>query len=167
MFDYKRLVEPQRTAAMSYPDLNTQAYLATLRYTKNITRLGISVEMGTLLYVLNGTTGSVDKRAYRQCTNFYLTQSDTVVDCHGHTDSILLPGGMKIGSPLTRSDILLAWEDEDSLTDKLDALKKSSKLREGWSWLLYNVHLGDISRRCSADPFERVQFLKDRLIASD
>nr|XP_050037129.2 uncharacterized protein LOC126533959 [Dermacentor andersoni] len=166
MFDYKRLTDPQRTAAMSYPDLNTQGYLATLRYTKNTTRLGLSLEMGTLLYVLNGTKSDIDKRAYHQCKNFYLTQLDTV-DCQGYTVSTLLPGGMKIGSPQTRNDILLSWEDEDSLTDKLDALKKSGKFREGWSWLLYNVHLGDISKRCSVDPFERVQFLKDRLIAPD
>ncbi|XP_075543521.1 uncharacterized protein LOC142577981 [Dermacentor variabilis] len=166
MFYYQRLADPQRTTAKSYPDLNTQGHLVTFKYTKNTTRVGLSLEMGTLLYVLNGTTTDIDKRAYHPCKTFYLTQSDSV-DCQGHTISTLLPGGMKIGSPLSHTDILLSSEDEDSLTDKLDALKKSGKFREGWSWLLYNVHLGDISGGCSVDTFERVHFLKDRLITSD
>lgn len=163
VLDSKRLNDPQRTTAKSYPDLHTHAALVIAKYTRNTTRLGLSLEMGTLLYVLNETTTDINKKAYLKCKQFYLTQSDTV-DCQGLTTTSLLPGGMKFGSPVTHESVVLSWEDEESLTEKLDGLKSSANLPPGMSWLLYDVHLGDLSFRCLSDPFERVHFLKDRLI---
>ncbi|KAH6925902.1 hypothetical protein HPB50_011817 [Hyalomma asiaticum] len=46
---------------------------------------------------------------------------------------------------------------------EIDGLQSSIDLRPGLSWLLFNVHLGDFSGQCMADPFERVMFLKNRL----
>nr|XP_054928491.1 uncharacterized protein LOC129385652 isoform X1 [Dermacentor andersoni] len=162
VFDNKRLTDPQRTAAKSYPDINTHADLVNFMYTKKKTRLGLSLEMGTLVYVLSGNVTDIDKRVYQPCKNFYLAQSDAV-DCQGPTTSMLLPGGMRIGSLNTDDSILFSWEDDESFKDKLEALKTSGKFREGWSWLLYNVHLVDFTGKCSVDPFVRVQFFKQRL----
>ncbi|KAL1476799.1 hypothetical protein MTO96_036241, partial [Rhipicephalus appendiculatus] len=46
----------------------------------------------------------------------------------------------------------------------VDGLKSSVILRSGLSWLLFNVHLGDFSGKCMANPFQRVEFLKKRLV---
>ncbi|KAH7942146.1 hypothetical protein HPB49_021245 [Dermacentor silvarum] len=165
VLDSMRLQDPARTIAKSYPDLKTHAALvaANVMYNKNTTRLGLSLEMGTLLYVLNATEMNIKKKSYRPCKQFYLTQADTV-DCQGLTDSELLAGGMRYGSPLTAANMVLSWEDEDSLQEKLNGLKTSINLRPGLSWLLYDVHLGDLSSRCSTDAFERVQLVKDNLV---
>ncbi|XP_049527440.1 uncharacterized protein LOC125947120 [Dermacentor silvarum] len=80
VLDSMRLQDPARTIAKSYPDLKTHAALvaANVMYNKNTTRLGLSLEMGTLLYVLNATEMNIKKKSYRPCKQFYLTQADTV-----------------------------------------------------------------------------------------
>ncbi|KAH7950563.1 hypothetical protein HPB51_028404 [Rhipicephalus microplus] len=93
---------------------------ANTMYNKNGTRLGLSFEMGTLYYKLNETTDSLENRPYHPCERFYLTSID-VVDCIGGLYDIeLLPGGMKFGSPFVGPDVVVTWEDEESLKYKMD-----------------------------------------------
>ncbi|KAH8028716.1 hypothetical protein HPB51_018198 [Rhipicephalus microplus] len=93
---------------------------ANTMYNKNGTRLGLSFEMGTLYYKLNETTESLENRPYHPCERFYLTSID-VVDCIGGLYDIeLLPGGMKFGSPFVGPDVVVTWEDEESLKYKMD-----------------------------------------------
>ncbi|KAL1435160.1 hypothetical protein MTO96_011088 [Rhipicephalus appendiculatus] len=163
VFDSTRLQDPARTTAKSYPDLNTHAALvaANVMYNKN-TRLGLSFEMGTLLYTLENITDSLDQRPYLQCKTFYITSLD-VVDCIGGLfDYELLPGGMRFGSPYAKPDIVLSWEDGESLKYKFGGLKNSTNPRAGLSWLLYDVNFGDFNgQNCLESPFGAVEFVKN------
>ncbi|XP_075722271.1 uncharacterized protein LOC142765357 [Rhipicephalus microplus] len=162
VLDSSRLQDPARTIAKSYPDLKTHAALisANTMYNKNGTRLGLSFEMGTLYYKLNETTDSLENRPYHPCERFYLTSID-VVDCIGGLYDIdLLPGGMKFGSPFVGPDVVVTWEDEESLKYKFYGLQNSTNLREGLSWLLYDVNFGDFSKNCNDNPFTPIEIMK-------
>ncbi|KAH8028982.1 hypothetical protein HPB51_021837 [Rhipicephalus microplus] len=130
VLDSSRLQDPARTTAKSYPDLKTHAALvsANVMYNKNSTRLGLSFEMGALFYSLNETTDSLEKRAYHPCERFYLTGLD-IVDCIGGLFDIdVLPGGMKFGSPFVGPNMVITWEDEESLKYKTEEKPEGERL---------------------------------------
>lgn len=165
VLDSSKLMEPSRTKAKSYPDLKTHSTLvaANVMYNKNTTRVGLSWEMGTLMYLMNKSSSDFSEKAYFKCNRFQLTQRD-VVDCQGGLfDSDLLTGGMKYGYVFNAPDTAFSWEDEESIKEKLDGLKASSNLRGGLSWLLYDVHLGDYSGNCEDEDFKSVKFFKEHL----
>ncbi|KAL3217945.1 hypothetical protein MRX96_031866 [Rhipicephalus microplus] len=126
-------------------------------YNKNGTRLGLSFEMGTLYYKLNETTDSLENRPYHPCERFYLTSIDVVVSIRLLSFSLAL---LCSAPPFVGPDVVVTWEDEESLKYKFYGLQNSTNLREGLSWLLYDVNFGDFSKNCNDNPFTPIEIMK-------
>ncbi|KAL1470512.1 hypothetical protein MTO96_040374 [Rhipicephalus appendiculatus] len=81
VLDSMRLQDPARTRAKSYPDLFTHGALVAAKplYNNNSTRLGLSLEMGTLVYSMADNETTPEGNLYHQCNYSYITEADIVV----------------------------------------------------------------------------------------
>ncbi|KAL1481458.1 hypothetical protein MTO96_015609 [Rhipicephalus appendiculatus] len=164
VFDAARLPDVADAQSAAFPSLKRQATLvsADVQYGRSNIKLGLSFEMGTMVYQFETVQEHPDKSVYAKCTVGYVTNAD-VVDCETEGLTEQIPAGLFIGVLKDDLKVVFMWDNEVTFSTKLDDLRKLSKLRSGMSLLLHNSHLGDFSGTCMKDPFERIQSIKKHL----
>ncbi|XP_072145567.1 uncharacterized protein [Dermacentor andersoni] len=127
---------------------------------------GLSLEMGAMMYSLGRYyPGTYEDVLYETCVNSTPTY---------------LHKGCKIGRYKLNQfyDVnivfdndsrwtVLLYDDAQTVTYKVQKLKREN-LRKRFSWLYYDVHLGDFEAECySTNPFHSIEALRDEFFASN
>ncbi|KAL1435028.1 hypothetical protein MTO96_001576 [Rhipicephalus appendiculatus] len=140
------------TVMNKYPSLLDHWELVTTKMAyKNKATVGVSFEMGTMMYWLKQAATSVDGSIYKECNAVSMTSRDAICDS---TSKILSPALVQGGYVFsTRQDLVVFSEYTRTLVDKLqyakdDGEKKGQPLRRRVALLLFNLHLEDVQRRC-------------------
>nr|XP_037272975.1 uncharacterized protein LOC119164875 [Rhipicephalus microplus] len=136
-------------------------------YSNAKAKLGLSFELGTMVYELAYGDGRPLNFSivYAICKSYYVTSLD-VVPCkiEGDPPFKKLQDNFNVGYIPDRPEVIYFWDDQDTLQKKVDLLKKSANLRTNMSWLIYDAHLGDLTRDCSQDNYELLTFLRTALV---
>ncbi|XP_049525964.1 uncharacterized protein LOC125946496 [Dermacentor silvarum] len=134
-------------------------------YGKGKTVVGLSFEMGTLMYALKSEASDVASSVYGQCLYFGMTTRSAV--CGKATSPTLIKDPYftygSFVSDGTKSDVAYA-EYHTSGRDKWQKARRAlAKPRRRLAMLFYNVHLEDIKRTCSAEPFKVLTYTCEAL----
>ncbi|KAL1420365.1 hypothetical protein MTO96_024199 [Rhipicephalus appendiculatus] len=163
--------EPQKSLAEKFPDLMKHASLVAydVKYSNDGAKLGLSFELGTMVYELAANDGkSLDFNiVYSICKNYYVTSLD-VVPCKLDNPPPFktLQSNFNLGYIPDRPEVIYFWDDQDTIQAKVDLLRSSAKLRANMSWLLYDAHLGDLTRECSQDNYEVLTAVRTTLVGN-
>ncbi|KAL3213944.1 hypothetical protein MRX96_007344 [Rhipicephalus microplus] len=150
-----------------FPSLETHWPLvrSNAKYASGKTLVGLSFEMGTLLYVLESEAVSPRDAAYAKCKDFGITSRDAICGRRNRTDTgdqfldepYVLYGTFLDGD--TRKYVAFA-EYFTSCRDKfIRARRKYGSVRRRVAWMLFNVHLGDVRGRCGSGAFLVVKLI--------
>lgn len=161
LFDTEKLADEFKGRSRPFPNLKRHATLvaADARYSRSNVKLGLSFEMGTLVYVMEKEQ-QLEHVIYAKCRQGYVTNAD-VVACGIMGATEQLAAGVFVGYVPSERNVVYFWDEEDSFLSKLNDLNRTGNLRSGMSWLLHNAHLGDFGGSCMQSPFDRVQWIKD------
>lgn len=122
------------------------------------TTVGLSFEMGTMIYWLKNNATNVDSSMYEKCSSMTMTSREAI--CSTSTPvyvekDFFIYGGFLLST--TKQAVAYA-EYHTSSASKWEKARrvgtsKGMKLRRRVSLLLLNVHLADLNMKCSAKPF--------------
>ncbi|KAH7972175.1 hypothetical protein HPB52_008589 [Rhipicephalus sanguineus] len=150
-----------------FPSLETHWPLvsANATYASDKTLVGLSFEMGTLLYILESEAVSLHVGAYAKCTDFGMTSREAICGKRTSTsireqflDEPYVVYGTFIDDE-TQKRIAFAEFFTSGRDKYYKAIKKYGSVRRRLAWMLFNVHLGDARKRCGSDAFTIVRLI--------
>lgn len=136
-------------------------------------KMGLSLELGTLVYGLRNPASSFDA-VNAQCMTLYVTNLD-VLPCRINLLAIRneLFEGVNVAELKNDTLKVLLFDDDLTISKKCNDMRRNSTfLRSGMSILLVNAHLGDFDTNSSCkgqnemdreDPFWRIKVVKNVL----
>ncbi|XP_065292744.1 uncharacterized protein [Dermacentor albipictus] len=136
-------------------------------YENQMAVVGLSLELGTLLYYLRNDAQTEQDIPYAPCVDASMTSLD-VLCAHGQSTPISRDGNpvavAGYASTPSKKKVFLA-EILSTFSNKYQRMATGAGFRNRMAWLLYNVHLGDHTRDCTG-PFDALakvcQQIKDR-----
>lgn len=142
--------------------------------TKQTTTLGLSFEMGTLMYELSSEHNKLADAVYALCTATSLTSREALCGSgisiedskHKLPAPYLTYGSFPTGGNKKR---VVFTDFKTTAADRFVNVSGgtgSTNLRSRVAWMLFNVHLEDTAQRCAVKPFEvEEKFCKVFLVA--
>ncbi|XP_070389658.1 uncharacterized protein [Dermacentor albipictus] len=153
---------------LRFPSMRSHWHLVssnTTRYINNNILVGLSFEMGALIYVLKKDARNLNSSAYAECTNFGMTSRDVICATRKHVDrdeQLLRRPYFIYGTFLTTSTnrhVAFA-EYHTSVRDKYTAARRRfGSVRKRAALMLFNVHLGDVRKKCGPDAFTIIKWI--------
>lgn len=130
--------------------------------TKQTTTLGLSFEMGTLMYELSSDHKKLADAVYALCTATILTSREALcgsgISVDESTQKLPAPyltyGAFPTGGNKKR---VVFTDFKTSAAEKFVNVSRgtgSTNLRSRVAWMLFNVHLEDTAQKCGVKPFE-------------
>ncbi|KAL3198904.1 hypothetical protein MRX96_001484 [Rhipicephalus microplus] len=131
--------------------------------------LGLSFEMGTLVYVLQQNARNLNSSAFAKCKDYGMTTRDAICGQRKTTD----PHVQYLRYPYmvyatfmkgrSKHHVVFA-EYHVTVRDKLQSGRRRwGSLRGPVALLLFNVHLGDASKRCGSPAFGIVKWVCEEM----
>ncbi|XP_054923124.1 uncharacterized protein [Dermacentor andersoni] len=150
-----------------FPSLETHWPLirSNATYTRGTTLVGVSFEMGTMIYVLEKDAPDLNGSAYAKCTSVGMTSRDAICGRRksvSQEQQFLQEPYIIYGTFITESTKRhVAFADYyTSARNKVAlALTKLGSLPRRAALMLFNVHLGDVKKRCGADAFTLIKWI--------
>ncbi|XP_077536858.1 uncharacterized protein LOC144149199 [Haemaphysalis longicornis] len=133
---------------------------ASFQYKKSTAVVGLSLEMGVMTYLLKHNSGGAHDIAYKPCLNAG-PLSDASMVCPYDTPQAKVESSATVAGYVMRTSQahVFLGDTVKTIEDKVEYVK-ALRLRNRFSWLLFNVHLTDLSYTCFHEHFERVSKLK-------
>ncbi|KAL1420313.1 hypothetical protein MTO96_024398 [Rhipicephalus appendiculatus] len=155
------------------PDIFTVSQMmASGKQYKSGVKMGLSFELGTLVYRVKEEAVNID-RVNVPCRTMHITNMDIVpckVNVHLRNEFF---EGVNVGEVRGENTTVMLFEDENTVKEKCKQLALSStNLRPAMALLLLNAHLGDFStdspckgqgEKDREDPFWRIRVIKTQL----
>ncbi|XP_075723874.1 uncharacterized protein LOC142765953 [Rhipicephalus microplus] len=148
------------------PALEDASNLAKEGFASPSTIVAFTLQMGVPYYILTKQYGRPIDAMYEPCRMFGLT--DYSQACQAHTVDLNLEKaviGLNNAESATLFDNRNIFQSHDTLTrmkEKAEMIMSRSDTRVNFTWLLWNVHLTDVTRTClTGGPFERVKGFRD------
>ncbi|XP_070389654.1 uncharacterized protein [Dermacentor albipictus] len=134
-------------------------------YANGETLVGLSFEMGALIYVLKQDAKSLNDSAYASCMEAGMTSQDAICTFSKNVDKKnqwLKEPYMVYGTYIhnnTKRHVAFS-EYFTSVREKYTkAVRIFGSLHHRSALLMFNVHLGDVRKKCSVDAFSAIQWI--------
>ncbi|XP_050038069.2 uncharacterized protein [Dermacentor andersoni] len=150
-----------------FPSLESHWHfvLANTTYANTRILVGLSLEMATLIYVLKQDAHNLGDSLYARCSGVALTSRDAICGQRSSLD----PKTQYIDKPYiiygtfirnnSRNQVAFA-EYYTSARDKVFQARRSyGRIRRRMALMLFNVHLGDVRKKCGAEVFDTLKWL--------
>ncbi|KAL1420324.1 hypothetical protein MTO96_024408 [Rhipicephalus appendiculatus] len=169
IFNSSKYTGEARKNAGRAPDIFTVSRMMAKdkQYKTNI-KLGLSFELGTLIYEVKNKSIAIDT-VNAACDSLYVASLDAV-PCRNDTLRGEIFQGVNIAELKDDETTVMLFEDDITIKEKCRQLAlQSTNLRFGMALLLVNAHLGDFSKNSSCaekdrqDPFWRIKVIKAEL----
>lgn len=123
-------------------------------YQNSLAVVGLSLELGTLLYVLRKDAQAEQDIPYSPCIDASMTSFDGICAQSKYVPisrdgNLVAVAGYALAQ--SKNNVFLA-EMPSTFADKYQRMASSVGFRNRMSWLLFNVHLGDHTSNCTT-PF--------------
>ncbi|XP_077524242.1 uncharacterized protein LOC144135450 [Amblyomma americanum] len=145
-------------------ELHSRFVRASYQYQNPSAMVGLSFELGALLYQLRNDTDDVTKIAYAPCVSAGITTQDAVCgpdpNAFNPSRQSLGPSLLVVGAFLnatSKRDVVISEFNLTVITKFREAERRFGPFRRNLAWLLFNVHLGDHRQRCGLGPFYILQ----------
>ncbi|XP_070389657.1 uncharacterized protein [Dermacentor albipictus] len=134
-------------------------------YANGETLVGLSFEMGALIYVLTQDAKSLNDSAYASCTEAGMTSQDAICPFSKNIDKKnqwLKEPYMVYGTYIhnnTKRHVAFS-EYFTSLREKYTKARRIfGSLHHRSALLMFNVHLGDVRKKCSIEAFSAIKWI--------
>ncbi|XP_049527444.1 uncharacterized protein LOC119458881 [Dermacentor silvarum] len=136
-----------KTTSAAYPGFDKHAALLlnSTTYPHRDLYVGLSFEMGVILYQLQDSSTPRDRVPYAPCTDFTLVGYEQVCD-PSVTLSRMDELPVEFGASSSSVFFYDSWE---TMKRKVDSVMKLP-VRKNIAWLLFDTHLSDVTWNCSA-----------------
>ncbi|XP_054923261.1 uncharacterized protein [Dermacentor andersoni] len=150
-----------------FPSLKSHWHLVRANATGYINRrvwVGLSFEMGALIYALKQDARNLNSSAYAECTDFGMTSRDAICATRKYVDrrdQHLKSPYIIYGTFLTSTNRHVVFaEYHTTVRDKYTAARRRfGSLRKQAALMIFNVHLGDVRKKCGTDAFTIIKWI--------
>nr|XP_054928968.1 uncharacterized protein LOC129385835 [Dermacentor andersoni] len=148
-----------KTTSAAYPGFDKHATLLlnSTAYSRPDLYVGLSFEMGVLLYQLKDPSTPRERVPYAPCTDFALVGYEQVCDPNvilSHMDELPAEFGASSSS-------VFFYDSWETMKRKVDSVMKLP-VRKKIAWLLFDTHLSDVTWDCT-EAKEREEALKEHI----
>ncbi|XP_077524241.1 uncharacterized protein LOC144135448 [Amblyomma americanum] len=141
-------------------ELHSMFVSARFQYRNSLAMVGLSFELGALVYMLKKDAPNFRSIAYAPCVTSGITSQDAIC---GQNPKAFDSSRQSLGKSIeavgaflnatTRREVVISEFRHTVVSKFTKAERRFGPFRNKLSWLLFNVHLGDHMGRCGTGPF--------------